>query len=770
MSLLKGDITKYVAVFTAMIGFVGMLGWFFDILIFKTIFPSMVSMKFNTVLCFFLLGISLFFHTNDRFKIIVKVVLIFVSLIGLLTLIQYICAVNLRIDEFFWKEVRNPVATSSPGRMSPETAFGFLMTGTALLFVRNKRMHLYVQIALFLTFLMSFHGLSDFLFGYGFYKSTVLFSKIALITAIILIIFSTGILYSPYFHAVRYSFEQKLIFGFSIVMSCGFILFFVYNRSKIDIVNSKDWIIHTHKVIDQSHEISSKIEDVELGKRGYVITGDTLFLEPFVKSKKQISNHLINLKLLTKDNYSQQLRLNTLERLINQEMLFLKNVIELRSNKGFEEAKKIVATARGKVLMDSIRSTITDIQKEERFLLNQKSKTFQNSVDSTNNLISFFQIMIVSFLIVLFLIALETFKVRKKEQDILQKSNERFSKIFNYSPVAMFITSIDEGEFMYANDLFCETTGYKHEDLIGKKLVDFNMITVDQRQELYEKLKEKGGEGKDFDLKIRRADGKITEVIFSLQILEIDGIMSNVYGVLDITERKKSEEKLKEVNKELDSFTYSVSHDLRAPLRAITGYTRILNEDYGDIIDAEGKRIMKVISGNAQKMGQLIDDLLAFSRLGRQSIVAIPIEMNSLVKSVKEDLMAFSDLKNIQIDIQNLIVATGDSSMIKVVVTNLLSNAVKYSSKKEEIKIEIGSYKEGKNTVYYVKDNGAGFDMQYYDKLFGVFQRLHSTSEFEGNGVGLAIVQRIIQKHEGRVWAESKLDVGSTFYFSLPKL
>jgi light-regulated signal transduction histidine kinase (bacteriophytochrome) len=169
-------------------------------------------------------------------------------------------------------------------------------------------------------------------------------------------------------------------------------------------------------------------------------------------------------------------------------------------------------------------------------------------------------------------------------------------------------------------------------------------------------------------------------------------------------------------------------------------------------------------------MGQLIDDLLAFSRLGRQSIVAIPIEMNSLVKSVKEDLMAFSDLKNIQIDIQNLIVATGDSSMIKVVVTNLLSNAVKYSSKKEEIKIEIGSYYEGKNTVYYVKDNGAGFDMQYYDKLFGVFQRLHSASEFEGTGVGLAIVQRIIQKHEGRVWAESKLDVGSTFYFSLPKL
>ncbi|GEL10168.1 PAS domain S-box-containing protein [Flavobacterium glycines] len=770
MDLLKGYITKYVAVFSAMIGFVGMLGWFFDVHIFKTIFPSMIAMKFNTVLSFFLLGISLFFHTNDKFRIIVKVVLIFVSLIGFLTLVEYIYAVNLRIDEFFWKDVNNPVATSNPGRMSPATAFSFLMIGTALMFVRNKKMHLYVQIALFLAFLMAFHGLSNFIFGYGFYKSTVLFSKIALITAITLIALSIGILYSPYLDTVRYTFEQKLIFGFSIIMSSVFILFFIYNKSKSDFVSSRDWIIHTQKVIDQSHEILSKIEDVELGKRGYVITGDTLFLEPFVESKKQISNYLINLKLLTRDNHSQQLRFNTLERLISQEMAFFKNVIELRSNKGFEEAKKLVATAKGKVLMDSIRNTIADIQKEEQFLLNERAKTNQNSIDSADSFISFFQIMIVSFLIALFLIALETFRTRQKAQNLLQKSNERFSKIFNYSPVAMVITSIDEGEFMYANDLYCETTGYKREDLIGKKVVDFNMISVEQRREVHEKLKEKGFEDKDVELKIRRSDGKIIQVIFSLQILEIDGKMSHVYGLVDITERKKTEQKLKEVNKELDSFTYSVSHDLRAPLRAITGYTRILKEDYGNVIDAEGKRIMNVISNNAQNMGQLIDDLLAFSRLGRQNIVSVPIDMNSLVRSIKDDLIAFSDLKNIQIDIRNLIIAIGDSSMIKVVMTNLLSNAIKYSSKKNEILIEVGSYYEGKNIVYYVKDKGAGFDMQYYDKLFGVFQRLHSTSEFEGTGVGLAIVQRIINKHGGKVWAESKIDVGSTFYFSLPKL
>lgn len=770
MGLSKGDVTKYIAVFTAAIGFVGILGWIFDIDGFKTIFPSMIPMKFNTVLSFFLLGISLFFHTNDKFNIIIKVVFAFVSLIGFLTLVEYIYSVDLGIDEFFCKDIKNPIATSNPGRMSPATAFSLSMIGTALLFIRNKKMHLYVQIMLFLAFLMAFHGLSNFIFGYGFYRSTELFSKIALITAITLIVLSIGVFYSPYFERIKYSFEQKLIFGFSVVISSVFILFYVYDKSKTDFVNSRKLIIHTQEVIGQSYEILSKIEDVELGKRGYVITGDTLFLEPFVKSKKQILTHLTHLKSLTKDNPLQQMRFNTLEKLVNQELIFFKKVIELRSDQGFEEAKNAVATARGKILMDSIKSTIVDIRNEEQVLLNKRRQKNQDSIDSANSIIYFFQITIVLFLIALFFVALTTFKTRQKAQILLEKSNERFFKIFNYSPIPMAITNVSEGKFMYANDVFCETTGYKRENLVGRKSVDVNIISQEEREKSVKDIKKNGGKIKDVELKISKSNGELIDILFSAETLEIDNNKCFVYACVDISGRKKSEEKLKEVNKELDSFTYSVSHDLRAPLRAISGYTKILNEDYGSVIDAEGKRVMKVISNNAQKMGQLIDDLLAFSRLGRQSVVNIPIDMNSLVKSIKEELMGFSDLKNIQIDIQDLINPTGDSSMIKVVMTNLLSNAIKYSSKKDEILIEIGSYCEEKNIVYYIKDNGAGFDMQYYDKLFGVFQRLHSTTEFEGTGVGLAIVQRIIKKHGGKVWAESKIDTGSTFYFSLPKV
>jgi signal transduction histidine kinase len=224
---------------------------------------------------------------------------------------------------------------------------------------------------------------------------------------------------------------------------------------------------------------------------------------------------------------------------------------------------------------------------------------------------------------------------------------------------------------------------------------------------------------------------------------------------------------LESVNKELESFSYSVSHDLRAPIRAINGYTRILVEDYSDKLDSDGKKILQSIINNSKKMGELIDDLLAFSKLGRKQVTVSEINMTDLLRMVQDEL-SFEDYENIpEFKIGNLPNAIGDKSLIKQVWINLISNAVKYSKHKTKTSIEIGAYKKDNLIVYYIKDGGAGFDMQYYDKLFGVFQRLHSQEEFEGTGIGLAIVQKIVHRHNGTVWAESELDKGSCFYFSL---
>ena len=232
-----------------------------------------------------------------------------------------------------------------------------------------------------------------------------------------------------------------------------------------------------------------------------------------------------------------------------------------------------------------------------------------------------------------------------------------------------------------------------------------------------------------------------------------------------VTERTSQ---LESANKELGSFSYSVSHDLRAPIRAINGYTRILMEDYGDKFDYDGTKVLHSIIKNSKKMGELIDDLLSFSRLGRKQVTFSEINMNVLVKLVKEEFL-FDDGENIpEFKVHLLPPAKGDQSLIKQVWINLISNAIKYSKNKPKTTIEIGAYKKDSFVVYYVKDEGVGFDMQYYDKLFGVFQRLHSQEEFEGTGIGLAIVQKIVNRHNGTVWAESTINEKTCFYFSLP--
>ena len=230
------------------------------------------------------------------------------------------------------------------------------------------------------------------------------------------------------------------------------------------------------------------------------------------------------------------------------------------------------------------------------------------------------------------------------------------------------------------------------------------------------------------------------------------------------------ERRVAERTAELEGFSYSVSHDLRAPLRAIDGFSRILLEDYTDKVDAECNRLLNVIRSNTQNMGHLIDDLLVFSRLGRKEMQLTEINLEELAKSVFEELKATTDQREVNLTIKKLPSITGDRSMIRQVFMNLISNAIKFTGPKQTAKIEIGTKKEDdKEYICHVKDSGVGFDMKYSDKLFGVFQRLHTTDEFEGTGVGLAIVKRIIDRHGGRVWAEGKVDKGATIYFTLPR-
>ena len=377
---------------------------------------------------------------------------------------------------------------------------------------------------------------------------------------------------------------------------------------------------------------------------------------------------------------------------------------------------------------------------------------------------------------------------REDAEQEAQASHQQLQNLIDNTSALIYMKRIDDGRYVLVNREWERMFKVRRDAVVS--FTDHEVFPPALADQLRANDLMVAGRGKtvQFEESTDTDEGTLWYVSVKFPVLDSAGSPYAVCGIsTDITDRKRAEEEVQRLyaeleirvaertaeleasTRELDAFAYSVSHDLRAPLRSLHGFSQALLDDYADVLDADGADFLQRIQRNVQRMGQMIDDLLDLSRATRADLVRKPVDLSALAREITAELAAADPDRKVTVVIPDRIAASGDPRLLRLAVQNLLANAWKFSAKRPVATIEVGHHLEpGGGSVFFVRDDGAGFDMRFVDKLFNAFQRLHPAADFEGNGIGLAIVQRIVRRHGGRLWAESEIGHGATFFFSLP--
>ncbi len=550
----------------------------------------------------------------------------------------------------------------------------------------------------------------------------------------------------------------------------------------------------TFERVEQTHDVLAHLESVLIGvltmqttTRGFVLTGAEELLPSFERSEADVTAALQAVRRATAASPPQQRRLGELEPAIARAIEIMRTRIADRRAGHQVIPLTSVPFLSGQQSVDRIRHIVLAMQEEERRLLASHAAASSTAAVGTTAAALIGCGLAIAFLVGSGLVVFRDVRQRLRAEDSLRQSERMFQRLFDNAPDA--ILQVDaHSRITRANRQAERLFGWERDELTGQRLEQLLPQRFHARHgghlAAYFANPRTRPMGAGLELFGRRKDDAEFPVDIMLSPLETDVGLEALAVIRDITERKFADEKIRELNrdlqlqnarleianKELESFSYSVSHDLRAPLRHIDGFANLLAKHAGDNLDEKSARYLSVISDSARRMGRLVDDLLTFSRMGRAEMELSTIDLNQLVAGVVREVSQNRD-KPVDWHIEPLPPVHADAAMLRQVWTNLIENAAKYSAHSTPSRVEIGSVAQPAASgeyVFYVRDNGVGFDMKYAAKLFGVFQRLHSEAEFHGTGIGLANVRRIVTRHGGRTWAESNLGEGATFFFSLP--
>ncbi|HZJ35682.1 MAG TPA: PAS domain S-box protein [Gillisia sp.] len=755
--------SRRLAAAVMVLGILVLLGWTFDIDFLKRPFSGLVSMNPLTATCFILSSLSLFMlagdHKTRREQHVGFALAYIVLAAGILDLGGFILSIDTPIDTWlFHSKLERDMTGIISNSMAPNTALGFILTALTLLFLnkQTRKNHVSSQyLALFISILAMIELLGYLFHVDSFYRNLKYF-PMAIHTAIGFLLIAIALLVAN---------PEK-----------GFMAEFIGNSSRAVIARKMIPVAVIFPIgiglimlyLDRKGLITE-----ELGIAMHSVANIMLFLIVIWFVIRELNRK--DLQRKQAEDQMEQYRhffnnSNDFSCIANVEGRF--EIINPRFERvlGYSEKELLENQFFNFIHPDDIAGTVHEVEKLKS---GATTINFINRYRKKNGEYLWFEWHSTPDPVTgkLYAIARDISERITIEENLEHSLKETTDYKYALDESGIVAITDQNGIINYANDNFCKISKYSREELIGQdhRIINSGYHPKEFIRDLWVTIAK--GEIWRGEIKNKAKDGSYYWVDTSIIPFLTEQGKPFQYVVIraDITDRKRVEEQLLEINKELESFSHSVSHDLRSPLRAVNGYAKILQEDYGTQLDEEANRVLGNIMINANKMGQLIDDLLAFSRIGRKEIVMTNLDMANIVAKVRNELMSLHPNQNIEFKINELLPACGDPAAIKQVWTNLISNAIKYSSTKEKAIIEIGSSANVSYNHYYIKDNGAGFDMQYADKLFGVFQRLHSNEEFEGTGIGLALVQRIINKHGGRIRGEGKVGEGAMFNFTLSK-